>query len=208
MPGSRDLLEMRGITKTYPGVKALDAVDFTVRAGEVAALMGENGAGKSTLLKVLTGAQRRDAGEIRLDEQLINPRSPAEAQHLGISTVYQEDNLIPTLSVAENLYLGRQPRRWGAIDWKQMNRRAAEAMQTSNLALDVTRPLASYSIAIRQMVAIARALDISAKLLVLDEPTSSLDASEVQRLFELIRRLKARGLGIVFVTHFLDQVYA
>ncbi len=198
---------MRGITKVFPGVRALDHVDFTLRPGEIHALLGQNGAGKSTLIKVLTGVCRRDAGDILLAGRPINPHSPQHAQSLGISTVYQEVNLIPYLSVAENILLGRQPLRWGRIDWKRMNRVATDALQRLELSLDVTRPLNSYSIAIQQMVAIARALDIEARVLVLDEPTSSLDAREVAELFGVMRKLKDRGLGIIFITHFLDQVY-
>lgn len=202
------LLEMHGIGKSFPGVRALAGVDFAVGRGEVHALMGENGAGKSTLIKVLTGVYRRGEGEVLLDGRSIDPRSPQESQAMGISTVYQEVNLIPHLSVAENLFLGREPVRWGRIDWKQVNRRASEAMERLGVEVDVSRTLSSYSIAIQQMVAIARALDVSAKLLILDEPTSSLDAGEVERLFAVIRRLKEQGLGIVFITHFIDQVYA
>ena len=202
------LLAVRGVTKIFPGVRALDGVDFTLRRGEIHALMGENGAGKSTLIKVLTGADRRDGGEILFDGCSIDPRSPAEAQRLGISTVYQEVNLIPFLSVAENIYLGRQPMKFGRIDWKQINLRAAAALKRLDVEVDVAQPLNSYSPAVQQMVAIARALDIRAKVLVLDEPTSSLDANEVGHLFAVLRRLKAEGLGIIFVSHFLDQVYA
>lgn len=202
------LLELRQVRKTFPGVIALDGVDFTARRGEVHALMGENGAGKSTLIKVLTGAYRRDQGQMLLDGVSIDPRSPMEAQQLGISTVYQEVNLIPTLSVAENIFLGRQPRRWGKIDWKQIHRRSQAALERLNVQIDVSRQLSSYSIAIQQMVAIARALDVQAKLLILDEPTSSLDAGEVRQLFAVMRKLRDEGLGIVFVSHFLDQIYA
>ncbi len=202
-----ELLEMRGVSKVFPGVRALDGVDFTVRRGEVHALMGENGAGKSTLIKVLTGAEPRDGGDVVLDGHAIRPRSPKDAQRLGISTVYQEVNLVPNLSVAENLFLGRQPTLLGTIRWGRVNRLAREALAKLNLDIDVTRDLGTYSIAIRQMVAIARALDVRVKLLILDEPTSSLDAGEVRELFAVLRRLREQGLGIVFVTHFLDQVY-
>ena len=203
-----ELLEMRGVSKVFPGVRALDGVDFTVRRGEIHALMGENGAGKSTLIKVLTGAEPRDGGTVRLDGQAIHPRSPKDAQRVGISTVYQEVNLVPNLSVAENLFLGRQPTWFGSIRWGRMNRLARETLGRLNLAnIDVTRDLGTYSIAIQQMVAIARALDVKVKLLILDEPTSSLDAGEVRELFAVLRRLREQGLGIVFVTHFLDQVY-
>src|SRR5216117_2995357 len=196
------LLSLRGVSKSFPGVKALSNVDFTARRGEVHALMGENGAGKSTLIKVLTGVYRRDTGEMQLDGHSIDPASPAEAQSLGISTVYQEVNLIPYLSVAENICLGRQNTHFGCIRWRDIHERARKAMSRLGIDVDVSEPLASYSIAIQQLVAIARALDISAKLLILDEPTSSLDAGEVERLFAVMRKLKAEGLGIIFVTHF------
>jgi monosaccharide-transporting ATPase len=202
------LLALRGITKSFPGVKALAGVDFTVRHGEIHALMGENGAGKSTLIKVLTGVYRRDGGETLLEGRPIDARSPEEAQQLGISTVYQEVNLVPYLSVAENICLGRQPTHFGCIDWKQIYQRAERALARLGITVNVTDTLADCSIAIQQLVAIARALDISARLLILDEPTSSLDEQEVERLFAVMRKLKAEGLGIVFVTHFLDQVYA
>lgn len=202
------LLTMRGISKRFPGVQALRDVDFTLQAGEVHALLGENGAGKSTLIKILTGVYRRDAGEMRLDGRPLEPRSPAHAQTLGISTVYQEVNLIPQLSVAENIGLGQQPLRWGCIDWRALRQRAADALRVLELEIDVTRPLQAYPIAVQQMVAIARALQRDARLLILDEPTSSLAAHEVTRLFGVMRTLRDRGLGIIFITHFLDQVYA
>jgi len=202
------LLTVRGLSKNFPGVRALSEVSFTARRGEIHALMGENGAGKSTLIKVLTGVYQRDGGAIELEGEPIDARSPQEAQKLGISTVYQEVNLVPFLSVAENICLGRQSTRFGCIRWGDIHERARKAMARLGIEIDVSEPLAGYSIAIQQLVAIARALDISAKLLILDEPTSSLDAGEVERLFEVMRRLKAEGLGIVFVTHFLDQVYA
>jgi len=202
------LLEIRGLAKNFPGVKALQGVDFTVRRGEVHALMGENGAGKSTLIKVLTGVYQRDGGTVRLAGAEIGADSPKAAEALGISTVYQEVNLIPHLSVAENICLGRQPTCFGMIRWGAMARRAEAALARMDLKLDVTQPLSSYSIALQQMIAIARALDVSGKLLILDEPTSSLDEREVEELFEVIRKLRAEGLGIVIVTHFMDQVYA
>ena len=206
-PAPRPLLRIRGLSKRFPGVRALDSVDFTLRRGEIHALMGENGAGKSTLIKVLTGVYEADSGSIELDGQSIHARSPQAAQRHGISTVYQEVNLIPTLSIAENIFLGRQPRTWRGVDWKAIRHGAEAALARLDLRLDVRQPLGAVSIAIQQMVAIARALDISAKALVLDEPTSSLDKQEVQRLFDVMRRLKGEGLGILFVTHFLDQVY-
>ena len=200
-------LEMTGVGKVFPGVVALDEVDFRLFAGEVHALMGENGAGKSTLIKVLTGVYEIDAGEIRLAGEPVLFAGPLQAQRAGISTVYQEVNLCLNLSVAENIYIGREPRRFGAIGWKRMRQRAAAALGRLELDIDVTALLGSYSIAVQQMVAIARAVDISAKVLILDEPTSSLDASEVAQLFRVIRQLRDDGLAIVFVSHFLDQVY-
>lgn len=202
------ILEMRNIEIAFPGVKALDGVDFTLRSGEVHALLGENGAGKSTLVKCLTGVHRMDSGRIMLDGKEIRPSSPHAAIEMGISTVFQEVNLCPNLTVAENIFIGRQPMRRNSIDWKTINRRAAELMERMGMGIDVTRPLSSYSIAVQQMASIARAVDIQAKVLILDEPTSSLDEHEVRRLFDVINDLKARGLGIIFITHFLDQVYA
>ncbi|MHC5001527.1 MAG: sugar ABC transporter ATP-binding protein [Planctomycetota bacterium] len=206
--GTGALLELRGVQKTYPGVRALDGVDFDLRAREIHGLMGENGAGKSTLIRIVTGAEPRDAGTVRLRGRPVAPRTPLEAQRLGISTVYQEINLVPQLSVAENLCLGRQPTRRGRIDWRALRRDAVAALSRLELDLDVDRPLGACSIALQQLVAIARALAISADVLILDEPTSSLDDQEVERLFALMRRLRDDGLGIVFVTHFIDQVYA
>jgi simple sugar transport system ATP-binding protein len=170
--------------------------------------MGENGAGKSTLIKVLTGVERQEQGEITLEGRLILARSPQHAQELGISTVYQEVNLCPNLSVAENIYLGREPRGLFGINWRLMNAQAAQALQRMDVHIDVTQRLDAYPIAIQQMAAIARALSVQAKVLILDEPTSSLDVNEVEKLFEVIRKLKAQGLGIIFITHFIDQVYA
>ena len=206
------VLELAGIAKHFLGVRALGGVSLRLFAGEVHALMGQNGAGKSTLIKVLTGVHAADAGEMRLAGQPIRPESPLQAQRLGISTVYQEVNLCPNLSVAENIFAGRYPRRGALggwrIDWAGMNRRARELLARLNLDIDVTRVLASYSVAVQQMVAIARALSVSSKVLVLDEPTSSLDEHEVQRLFAVLRQLRSEGLAILFVTHFLEQVYA
>ncbi len=203
----RSSLVMEGIGKSFPGVRALDKVDFMLRHGEIHALMGENGAGKSTLVKVLTGVYSLDEGSIRLDGQPVVIRSPQDAQRHGISTVYQEVNLCPNLTVAENLFLGRESHTRGFIDWRKMNRRVGELLQELNISADPTAQLDSYSIAIQQMIAIARAVNSECKFLILDEPTSSLDADEVKKLFALMRQLKADGVGILFITHFLDQVY-
>lgn len=202
------LLELRGIGKKFPGVTALAGVDFTVCAGEIHALLGENGAGKSTLIKVLTGVHPADAGEIRLGGKRIRPESPLAAERHGISTVYQEVNLVPSLSVAENITLGRQPGMLGFLNWGAIRRRARAALARLEFACDVDAELGSLSVAHQQMVAIARALDTETRLLVLDEPTASLDEHEVAELFGVMRKLRDQGLGIVFVTHFLDQVYA
>jgi len=202
-----ELLEIRGLSKSFPGVKALDSVDFTLRRGEIHALMGENGAGKSTLIKVLTGVHKKNSGYIKLDGKDFEAASPMDAARKGISTVYQEINLLPNLSVAENIYIGRQPMRRGIIDWKTLNHKAGKALAKLDLNFDVTRPLSSFSTAIQQMVAIARALDIKAKVLVLDEPTSSLDMIECRNLFATMQKLKQDGISIIFITHFLDQVY-
>lgn len=204
---SEPILKLRGIRKGFPGVVALDGVDLNLHAGEVHALMGENGAGKSTAIKVLTGVYQRDEGTAELDGRDINPGSTLEAEANGISTVYQEVNLVGTLSIAENILLGRQPRRFGIIRWGEMRRLAEQALDRLGLQLDVTVQLDSCSMAIQQMVAIARALDVRARILILDEPTSSLDDQETAALFKVMRKLRGEGLAIVFVTHFLDQVY-
>ncbi len=204
---STHTLSMSGIGKSFPGVRALHNVDFKLRCGEIHALMGENGAGKSTLVKVLTGVYLMDEGTIRLDGRPVVIRSTQDAQKHGISTVYQEVNLCWNLTVAENLFLGREPRTMGLINWRKMNCKAAELLQKLNISADPTAQLDSYSIAIQQMIAIARAVNTECKYLILDEPTSSLDADEVKKLFTLMRQLKDAGVGIVFITHFLEQVY-
>lgn len=202
------VLEMKNIHKSFPGVRALQGVDFNLCEGEIHALMGENGAGKSTLIKVLTGVYTKDEGQIFIkgSDKAVVIRSPQDAQKLGISTVYQEITLCPNLSVAENMYIGRN----AAVcqNWKKMNEDADKILQSLDIPAKATQQLASCSIAVQQMVAIARAVDMDCKVLILDEPTSSLDDQEVEKLFGLMRDLKARGVGIIFVTHFLDQVYA
>ncbi|MGC4073145.1 MAG: sugar ABC transporter ATP-binding protein [Nibricoccus sp.] len=209
MTSSTPLLQMRGIGKRFPGVVALAGVDLTVRSGEIHALLGENGAGKSTLIKVLTGVYQMDDGQILLDGKSVRPATPKDAEAAGISTVYQEVNLIPALSVAENIGLGRQPGKLGFLNWGALRRHAREVLARLDLrSIDVDAELGSLSVAMQQMVAIARALDMKAKLLILDEPTASLDEKEVADLFAVMRRLRGEGLGIIFVTHFLDQVYA
>lgn len=204
------VLKMRDISKNFTGVRALSHVDFTLRRGEIHALMGENGAGKSTLIKVLTGVHEFESGSIHMagkDGAIIN-HSPQEAQENGISTVYQEVNLCPNLTVAENLFIGREPRKMGMINWKEMNQRSAELLESLNIHVPPTQMLDECSVAIQQMIAIARAVDMKCQVLILDEPTSSLDDDEVEKLFVLMRRLRDEGVGIIFVTHFLEQVYA
>ncbi|WP_406034079.1 sugar ABC transporter ATP-binding protein, partial [Treponema saccharophilum] len=201
------VLSMRGIYKEFPGVKALQNVDFTLREAEIHALMGENGAGKSTLVKVLTGVHIKDAGEIRIagNDGPVNIRSPQDAQNLGISTVYQEITLCPNLTVAENMYIGRGNYKF--VNRKKQEKQATELLRHLNIPANASQQLGTCSLAVQQMVAIARAVDMDCKVLILDEPTSSLDDNEVELLFTLMRVLKSHGVGIIFITHFLEQVY-
>ena len=203
----KSVLEMRNIHKNFPGVRALQSVDFTLEEGEIHALMGENGAGKSTLIKVLTGVYEKDEGEIFLKgtDGTVSIKSPQDAQNLGISTGYQEITLCPNLSVAENMFIGRT--KGAMMNWKQMNESADKILQSLDIPAKASQQLSSCSLAIQQMIAIARAVDMECKVLILDEPTSSLDDNEVKILFKFMRELKAKGVGIIFVTHFLDQVY-
>ncbi|QYF92674.1 sugar ABC transporter ATP-binding protein [Massilia sp. PAMC28688] len=202
------VLELSGIFKSFPGVKALTDVSLRLFPGEVHTLMGQNGAGKSTLIKVLTGVYTPERGTISLAGQPIAPRSTAQAQDLGISTVYQEVNLCPNLSVAENIFIGRYPRKFGMVDWRGMREQARRLLLQLQIDIDVEAQLSTFPLAIQQMVAISRALNTSARVLILDEPTSSLDEAEVQLLFGVLRRLREQGMAILFVTHFLDQTYA
>jgi simple sugar transport system ATP-binding protein len=203
------VLSMKNINKSFPGVRALQNVDFTLRKGEIHALMGENGAGKSTLIKVLTGVYPKDSGQIFLNLngalKEINVRSPHEAQTLGISTVYQEITLCPNLTIAENMFIGRGNNQ--LVNWRTMKKKASEILERFNISARATQQLDTCSIAVQQIVAIARAVDMDCKVLILDEPTSSLDEQEVEKLFSLMRDLKSRGVGIIFVTHFLEQMY-
>jgi monosaccharide-transporting ATPase len=201
------VIEMRDISITFGAVRALSEVSLRLFPGEVHALMGENGAGKSTLIKALTGVYSIDQGTVLVGGERHEFSSPAASQAAGISTVYQEVNLVPNLTVAENMLLGREPRRFGAIHVKEMNRRAAVTLERLGLDIDPRSVLDQHPIAIQQLVAIARAVDVEATVLILDEPTSSLDADEVQKLFEVMRRLRDEGVAIVFVSHFLDQIY-
>jgi simple sugar transport system ATP-binding protein len=205
---NNEIVNMKGISKSFLGVQALENVDFVLRTGEIHALVGENGAGKSTLIKILTGVEQPDSGTLMIDQQNIVIKSTQHAQQLGISTVYQEVNLCPHLSVAENILIGREPHKFGFIDRKTMNDKAKEIMRGLGIEMDVSQTLGTCSVAIQQMAAIARALEISsAKVLVLDEPTSSLDIHETEQLFAVMRRLKSEGVAIIFITHFLNQIY-
>ena len=199
------LLQMRHIVKIFPGVLALNGVDFTLRKGEIHALMGENGAGKSTLIKVLTGVYASDGGQIKVEGRDISIKSPQDAQNHGISTVYQEITLCPNLSVAENMFIGREDSVW--VKHRDYEKRADEILKSLGIPARSTQELGNCSLAVQQMVAIARAVDMNCKVLILDEPTSSLDDKEVKMLFDLMRDLKSKGVGIIFVTHFLEQVY-
>ena len=202
------VLTMRGISKQFPGTRALNNVDFTLRRGEIHALMGENGAGKSTLIKVLTGVYEMDGGHVYVDgiQGEAHIHSPQDAQNLGISTVYQEITLCPNLTVAENMFIGRTEGAF--VKWKDYEKRAEEILNNLGIPARARQELSSCSLAVQQMVAIARAVDMNCKVLILDEPTSSLDEKEVEMLFSLMRDLRSRGVGIIFVTHFLEQVYA
>ncbi|SAL16024.1 ABC transporter [Caballeronia turbans] len=202
------LLDMQDIDIAFGGVAALKHARLSVAAGEVHALIGQNGAGKSTLIKILTGAYRKSAGTIRFDGREVDFRTPKDAREAGISTIYQEINLVPFRSVAENIFLGREPRRFGLIDWKTVQRRAAELLESFGLRIDVKKPVREYSTAIQQMVALARAVSSDAKLVIMDESTSSLDEGEVELLFNVVRRLRDDGRAVTFVSHRLDELYA
>lgn len=201
------LLQTKGISKSFPGVRALDNVDFELQHGEIMALLGENGAGKSTLIKVLTGVYQKDNGEVLLENQAINPTDTSHAQQLGIGTVYQEVNLLPNMSVVDNLFIGHEPKKWGFVDRKAMTEKSKELVKHYGLNIDVTQPLNHFSVAIQQVIAIARAVSLSAKILILDEPTASLDNNEVKMLFRIMNDLKQQGISLIFITHFLEQVY-
>src|SRR5215213_5445629 len=202
------LLRMEGIRKVFSGVVALDGVDFQLGRGEVHALVGENGAGKSTLIKIMTGAYHRDGGRVLFEGREINFRSPEEAQAAGVVAVYQEVNLLAFRTVAENIYLGREPRRWGLINWKRMNAEGGALLKSLGLEIDPRATLGSLNIALRQMVAIARGVSFGAKVVVLDEPTSSLTEHEVNILYNVIQRLKEQGTAVVYISHRFDELYA
>src|SRR5215204_2279903 len=199
---------MEGIDKAFPGVVALDGASLRVLPGEVHAIIGQNGAGKSTLIKILNGAYRRHAGTILLEGKPVDFHNPQEAQLAGVSTIYQEINLVPFRSVAENIFMGREPRRWGFLDRRQMNRDAEAVLERLGVHLDVQRQLGSLNIALQQMVAIGRATSTDARIVIMDEQTSSLDDREVEVLFDVIRGLKVRGIAVIYISHRLDELYA
>ena len=202
----QEILRTEGLSKFFPGVKALDNVDFSLRRGEIMALLGENGAGKSTLIKALTGVYHADRGTIWLEGQPISPKNTAHAQQLGIGTVYQEVNLLPNMSVADNLFIGREPRRFGLLQRKQMEKRATELMASYGFSLDVREPLNRFSVAMQQIVAICRAIDLSAKVLILDEPTRGIDVGAHAEIIRLIETLCADGLALLVISSELEEL--
>ncbi|WP_228980240.1 sugar ABC transporter ATP-binding protein [Paraburkholderia gardini] len=199
---------MQDIQISFGGVPALRSAQLSVAAGEVHALIGQNGAGKSTMIKILTGAYRRSGGTVRFEGREIDFRTPKEAREAGISTIYQEINLVPFRSVAENIFLGREPRRFGLIDWRAVQQRAAALLESFGLQIDVKKPVGSHSTAIQQMVALARAVSTDARMVIMDESTSSLDEREVELLFNVVRKLRDDGRAVIFVSHRLDELYA
>lgn len=202
------ILQLKGISKSFPGVKALDCVDFQVMRGEVLALAGENGAGKSTLMKILSGSYAKDAGTIVFDGKTVEITSPKMAEELGLSIIYQELNVMQNLTVAENIYLGRQPQKHGIIDWTQMNHRARALFEKLGIHLDVTARVRELSIAQQQMVEIAKAVSFDAKLVIMDEPTSSLTDQETKILFKIIQELSSSGIAVIFITHRMEEIFA
>lgn len=207
-PVRQNLLSMRSINKAFAGIPALSSASLNVGQAEVHAVVGQNGAGKSTLIKILTGYISRDSGDISFDGAAFEARSPQDAQAKGISTIYQEINLVPYRSVTENICLGRESRRYGLLDWQSMHAEARRLIARFNMDIDVRKPLLAFNTATQQMVAIARAIGFKAKLVIMDEPTSSLDEREVAVLFDVIRQLKQSGVSVIFVSHKLDELYA
>ncbi|MFE3407804.1 sugar ABC transporter ATP-binding protein [Streptomyces mirabilis] len=208
MSNQDELLRIEGIRKTFPGVVALDSVDFDLRRGEVHVLLGENGAGKSTLIKMLSGAYQPDSGRVLVDGEEVRVHGAQDSERLGIATIYQEFNLVPDLTVAENIFLGRQPRRYGLIDRKRMEAEAAELLERVGVSVSPRARVRELGIARLQMVEIAKALSLNARVLIMDEPTAVLTSEEVEKLFAIVRRLREDGVGIVFITHHLEEIAA
>jgi len=201
-------LQMKHISKSFPGVQALSDVSFDLYRGEVVGLVGENGAGKSTLMKILSGVHPPDRGEILIEGKAVRLSSPKDAEVAGVAVIYQELSLVPSLSVMENILMGREPRtRWGTIDWREMARTATELLKLMEMPIDVRRPVEEFGVAVQQMIEIAKALSVNARILVMDEPTSSLSEQETKRLFGIVRRLKERGAGVVYISHKLEEIY-
>jgi ribose transport system ATP-binding protein len=201
------LLEMKGIGKSFPGVKALDGVTLTVREGQVHALLGENGAGKSTLIKILSGAYTRDEGDIFWEGQPIDIKGPQDAQQLGISTIYQEFNLAPHLTIAENIFLGHMPKKGPLIDWALAKKRSREILDSLGLSLSVDTQTSTLSVAEQQLVEIAKALNRETRILIMDEPSAVLGEQDLEKLFEVVRTLQAQGIGIIYISHRLKEIF-
>lgn len=202
------LLQMTSIQKSFGGIPALTDASLTISSGEVHSLIGQNGAGKSTMIKILNGAYRKDAGDIELDGKPVQFASPHDAQLGGVSTIFQEVNLVHYRSVTENIVLGQEPRRFGLINWSSAHRRAREVLGRFGLDIDVHKPLHNYNIAVQQLIAVARAVSFDARLVIMDEPTSSLDDQEKQILFKVIRDLSAENVAVLYVSHHLDELFA
>ncbi len=207
MSSSQPILKMEGISKSFPGVQALNNVQLDVMPGEILGLLGENGAGKSTLMKILSGVYKKDTGQIMLDGKEIDVRNPHHAQMLGVTIIYQELNLMPNLTVAENIFIGREPNRFSIVNWQQLHRQTQQLTEHLGIKLSPTARVSNLSVAERQMVEIAKALSIKARVIIMDEPTSALTENEVQHLFTTMRELKSQGLGIIFISHRMEEVF-
>ncbi len=204
---STNMLEFKGISKSFTGVRALQDISFGIPKGHVHALLGENGAGKSTLMKILSGAYTKDSGEILIDGRTTDIRNTTDSEKLGVAIIYQELNLIPELTIAENIFLDRQPINRGLIDWKRMRADAQEALQQIDIELDVKMKVGSLSVAQQQMVEIAKAISLKSRILILDEPTSALTESETEKLFSVIRRLRSQGITMIYISHRMEEIF-
>ncbi len=203
----RPILEIKGLCKSFPGVNALDSVDFSVREGEVHALVGENGAGKSTLIKILSGAYQKDSGEIIFEGRSITTQNPHHAQQIGISTIYQEFNLAPNLNVTENILLGKLPMRGMIVDWAEAKRRATEILESLGVTMRMDQPIRTLPVADKQLVEIAKALAHQSRLLIMDEPSAVLGEKEMVKLYQVVRSLKEKGITIVYISHRLVEIF-